>query len=214
MFIPEVPESSQQPSTFLEIVQMLSRRQARDSIEAVRPELLPYAEAASVGAVEGEEEGGSLSPEQKQRWLQHIQSGQLPYRKDCEVCVRGSATGLQHRRCVYKDTLVLSFDLAGPFSESGRSYDSAGFKYLLVAGFRVPAELLRTSDPSKSEVLPSEKVKILVPTQDLPSYQLLRCRRRTVLRWTSVMKAFRMIWRRNLVNLMWCSKHRCLISLA
>ena len=142
---------------------MLSQRQARCSFEAVYPDPLPHVGAASVGL---EEERGSLSPEQKQQWFRHIQSGHLPYRKDCEVCVRGSATGPQHRRCVYKDTFVLLFDLAGPFSEVGRSYDSAGYKYLLVAGFRVPAELLSSAEPPKPEDLhPADDVQVPAPTE-------------------------------------------------
>ena len=86
--------------------------------------------------------------------LSHIRAGHWPYRKDCQVCARGSAVGLQHRKSKQKDSHVLSYDISGPFAETGRSFDSTGYRYLLVAGYRVPSELLcqggtATASPEK-----------------------------------------------------------------
>ncbi|CAE7227139.1 GIP [Symbiodinium sp. CCMP2592] len=126
------------------ILQLLMQQEAVQ--EELSSPLDATVNAASVEA-EGEQEESApiLSPEQRRKWLAHIQAGHWPYRKDCQVCVRGSAVGLQHRRVQHKDSYVLSYDLAGPFKEVGRSFDATGYRYLLVAGYRVPRELLTQS---------------------------------------------------------------------
>ena len=129
------------------------------------------ASRTSIARVDEDSEGQDRSPmprEQREKWLSHIRAGHWPYRKDCQVCVRGSAVGLQHRKSKYKDSHVLSYDISGPFPEIGRSFDATGYRYLLVAGYRVPSELLRlkggeaTKEPSKA--VQEEPVEVSGPS--------------------------------------------------
>ena len=46
--------------------------------------------------------------------------------------------GLQHRRVKCPTMYALAFDLAGPFKELGRDDRGGKYKYVLVAGLRVP----------------------------------------------------------------------------
>ena len=58
----------------------------------------------------------------------------------------GQRLGLQHRKVKFKDSFALSYDLAGPFKEIGKTPEGTGFKYLLVAGFRVPTCLFKAAN--------------------------------------------------------------------
>ena len=122
---------------------MLADRERSSGTQPSDPRLDIAASRVEAEEEASKDQSANLSKEQKDRWLAHIKAGHWPYRKDCQVCVRGSAVGLQHRKSKYKDSHVLSYDIAGPFSEVGRSFDATGYRYLLVAGYRVPTELLR-----------------------------------------------------------------------
>ena len=59
------------------------------------------------------------------------------------------ALGLQHRRVKCPTMYALAFDLAGPFKELGRDDRGGKYKYVLVAGLRVPEAALPSPKHSK-----------------------------------------------------------------
>ena len=48
-------------------------------------------------------------------FIEHLKQGHVPYRNDCQFCVRGSAKRKQHRRIMCPDSWSLSIDTAGPY---------------------------------------------------------------------------------------------------
>ena len=79
-----------------------------------------------------------ISEKDRERWRRHIAAHHIPFRKDCLKCVMAGALGLQHRRVKCPSMYALAFDLAGPFKERGKDDKGGGYKYVLVAGLRVP----------------------------------------------------------------------------
>ena len=79
-----------------------------------------------------------ISDKDRERWRRHIAAHHIPFRKDCLKCVMAGALGLQHRRVKCPSMYALAFDLAGPFKERGKDDKGGGYKYVLVAGLRVP----------------------------------------------------------------------------
>ena len=80
----------------------------------------------------------TIAEKDKERWRRHLAAHHVPYRKDCLKCVTAGALGLQHRRVKCPSMYALAFDLAGPFKERGKDEKGGGYKYVLVAGLRVP----------------------------------------------------------------------------
>ncbi|CAE7546554.1 TY1B-A, partial [Symbiodinium necroappetens] len=70
-----------------------------------------------------------------------------------------SGLGLQHRRVKCPTMYALAFDLAGPFKELGRDDRGGKYKYVLVAGLRVPDAAL----PSPRDDKVDPKVEAQVP---------------------------------------------------
>ena len=83
-----------------------------------------------------------ISDKDRERWRRHIAAHHIPFRKDCLKCVMAGALGLQHRRVKCPSMYALAFDLAGPFKERGKDDKGGGYKYVLVAGLRVPDNAL------------------------------------------------------------------------
>ena len=95
----------------------------------------------------------AMSPKERASWRRHITAGHLPYRRDCLACTMGAGLGIQHRRVRFKDSFSMSWDISGPFREVGKTGKHSGFRYLFVAGVRVPTCLFRdaaTSAPGPS----------------------------------------------------------------
>ena len=165
--------------------------QAPASSSSPQEELPQGKEALSPVNEEGEssprpppvgEEGGSAAPvpersrpvskaiaeKDKERWRRHLAAHHVPYRKDCLKCVMAGALGLQHRRVKCPSMYALAFDLAGPFKERGKDEKGGGYKYVLVAGLRVPDIALpgdeapkptaNSSRPEVSDVGPKQQV--------------------------------------------------------
>ena len=92
---------------------------------------------------------GRLTAKQLTAWRQHVLNAHLPYRKDCRACVRGL-----HRVTAPPHSFSLSYDVAGPFAEKGVTDQGSGFKYVFVAGLRVPKDILPGSQSAfKSPLL-------------------------------------------------------------
>ena len=79
-----------------------------------------------------------------QAWRSHIENSHVPFRRDCQHCVLGSAINMQHRRVRHPTSYTLSVDLFGPLQphERGRDEESVSgnphLKYGLVGAFRLP----------------------------------------------------------------------------
>eukprot|EP00439_Symbiodinium_sp_Y106_P014295 s7848_g2.t1 len=77
-------------------------------------------------------------------WRLHLENGHVPFRRDCQHCILGSAINMQHRRVKDPTSYTLSVDLFGPLQlhERGRDEESVSgnphIKYGLVGAFRVP----------------------------------------------------------------------------
>ena len=77
-------------------------------------------------------------------WRLHLENGHVPFRRDCQHCILGSAINMQHRRVKNPTSYTLSVDLFGPLQphERGRDEESVSgnphIKYGLVGAFRVP----------------------------------------------------------------------------
>ena len=71
-------------------------------------------------------------------WQNHINNNHVPYDKRCRTCVRGSATGRAHRRCLTPSAYTLSMDICGPMRTRGESPDGKKFRYLLVGAYAHP----------------------------------------------------------------------------
>ncbi|CAE7673266.1 KIN12C, partial [Symbiodinium necroappetens] len=101
------------------------------------------ASSSATGAKEGTKaKKGSVAARmteaERERWRKHIAAHHIPFRKDCIQCVMSGSLGLQHRRVKCPTMYALAFDLAGPFKELGRDDRGGKYKYVLVAGLRVP----------------------------------------------------------------------------
>ena len=94
--------------------------------------------------LEGPKAGGKgaaarMTEAERERWRKHIASHHIP----CSLqCVMSGGAGLQHRRVKCPTMYALAFDLAGPFKELGRDDRGGKYKYVLVAGLRVPEAAL------------------------------------------------------------------------
>ncbi|CAE7267533.1 unnamed protein product [Symbiodinium sp. CCMP2592] len=71
-------------------------------------------------------------------WRLHVMRGHQPFRRDCSVCVRNSATGKQHRATMHPMAYSLSVDVVGPLKEYGKSPDGKFFKYFVIGALRIP----------------------------------------------------------------------------
>ncbi|CAE7538500.1 GIP [Symbiodinium sp. CCMP2592] len=71
-------------------------------------------------------------------WRLHVMRGHQPFRRDCSVCVRNSATRKQHRTTMHPMAYTLSVDVVGPLKEYGKSPDGKFFKYFVIGALRIP----------------------------------------------------------------------------
>ncbi|CAE7270838.1 GIP [Symbiodinium sp. CCMP2592] len=71
-------------------------------------------------------------------WRLHVMRGHQPFRRDCAVCVRNSASGKQHRATMHPMAYTLSVDVVGPLKGYGKSPDGKYFKYFVIGAFRIP----------------------------------------------------------------------------
>ena len=70
-------------------------------------------------------------------FIQHIKQGHVPFRRDCQFCVRGGGKRRQHKRVLCPEGWCLSVDTAGPYrkapDEGGRNA-----KYMVVGVLTIP----------------------------------------------------------------------------
>ncbi|CAE7211932.1 GIP, partial [Symbiodinium necroappetens] len=71
-------------------------------------------------------------------WETHVRNNHVPYDRRCQTCVRGSATGRAHRRCLTPSAYTLSLDICGPMRTRGESQEGKKFRYLLVGAYSHP----------------------------------------------------------------------------
>ena len=71
-------------------------------------------------------------------WRLHVARNHQPFRRDCSVCVRNSATGHQHRSSLHPMVYSLSVDVVGPLKGYGRSPDGKFFRYFVIGALRIP----------------------------------------------------------------------------
>ncbi|CAE7671934.1 TY4B-J [Symbiodinium sp. CCMP2592] len=71
-------------------------------------------------------------------WRLHVARNHQPFRRDCAVCVRSSATGHQHRASLHPMAYSLSVDVVGPLKGYGRSPDGKFFRYFVIGALRIP----------------------------------------------------------------------------
>ena len=94
-----------------------------------------------------------------EQWKTHLLNDHLPFRKECQTCVKAAGKGRYHRKIVSREALSLSIDLAGPFAQgtdqaAGAKLGSA--KYFLVGTFTVPVtkdgkSLMKDEPPVEEE---------------------------------------------------------------
>ena len=92
-------------------------------------------------------------------WRTHLENGHVPFRRDCQHCILGSAVNMQHRRVKHPTSYTLSVDLFGPLQPHERGQDEESvsanphIKYGLVGAFRLPKSVgVTPQDPSKCDV--------------------------------------------------------------
>ncbi|CAE7478551.1 RE1, partial [Symbiodinium necroappetens] len=71
-------------------------------------------------------------------WETHVRNNHVPYDRRCQTCVRGSATGRAHRRCLTPSAYTLSLDICGPMRTRGETQEGKKFRYLLVGAYSHP----------------------------------------------------------------------------
>ncbi|CAE7494560.1 GIP, partial [Symbiodinium necroappetens] len=71
-------------------------------------------------------------------WETHGRNNHIPYDRRCQTCVRGSATGRAHRRCLTPSAYTLSLDICGPMRTREESQEGRKFRYLLVGAYSHP----------------------------------------------------------------------------
>ena len=103
-----------------------------EQAQSVSPKTREGAKAKRTGAA------SRMTEAEREKWRKHIAAHHIPFRKDCLQCVMSGGLGLQHRRVKCPTMYALAFDLAGPFKELGRDDRGGKYKYVLVAGLRVP----------------------------------------------------------------------------
>ena len=79
--------------------------------------------------------------EQKEimEWKEHFCADHLPFRKDCEVCLRAAGADRYRKRLQCPTSFCLSLDIMGPFVQ-GKDQELKGPRYGLVATYTVPID--------------------------------------------------------------------------
>ena len=90
-----------------------------------------------------------------QGFIEHIKQGHVPYRNDCQYCVRGSAKRRQHRRVLCPEAWSLSIDSAGPYKK-GEDENVVDARYLVVGVLTIPILALADGKEGNNEGDPVE----------------------------------------------------------
>ena len=101
---------------------------------------------------------GGLRPKARaldQGFIEHIKQGHVPYRNDCQYCVRGSAKRRQHRRVLCPEAWSLSIDSAGPYKK-GEDENVVDARYLVVGVLTIPILALADGKEGNNEGDPVE----------------------------------------------------------
>ena len=69
-------------------------------------------------------------------WKEHVRADHLPFRKDCEVCLRAAGADRYRKRLQCPTSFCLSMDIMGPFAQ-GQDQELKGPRYGLVATYTV-----------------------------------------------------------------------------
>lgn len=105
----------------------------------------------------------SLTTKEKREivdWQEHYRADHLPFRKDCEVCLRGAGTDRQRRRLACPTSYCLSMDIMGPF-EPGHDQEGEGVGYGLVGVYTVPVD-------KHNKPMPKGLSELYLPHQQKP----------------------------------------------
>ena len=70
-------------------------------------------------------------------FVEHIRQQHVPYRRDCQFCVRGGGRHRQHRRILAAQAWTLAVDTAGPLKKGVDEFTKAA-KYMVVAVLTIP----------------------------------------------------------------------------
>ena len=95
-------------------------------------------------------------------WETHVRNNHVPYDRRCQTCVRASATGRAHRRCLTPSAYTLSLDICGPMRTRGESQEGKKFRYLLVGAYSHP----RLDLPKDHKMPPVEEEDVVEPELD------------------------------------------------
>ncbi|CAE7279390.1 RE2, partial [Symbiodinium microadriaticum] len=132
--------------------------ESNEQAQSVSPKTREGAKARRTGAA------SRMTEAEREKWRKHIAAHHIPFRKDCLQCVMSGGLGLQHRRVKCPTMYAWAFDLAGPFKELGRDDRGGKYKYVLVAGLRVPDAALPSprqgkGDPKAEKQAPDVQVE-------------------------------------------------------
>ena len=72
----------------------------------------------------------------EQDYKEHCLRGHIPFRKDCEVCVRSSGKDRRHLRQKYGHGYTLSLDLGGPYLKGKDLYQDQ--RHVLIGTYQFP----------------------------------------------------------------------------
>ena len=98
---------------------------------------------AIVAAIQNWSQWFRVSKSKLEEWREHVRNNHQPFRNDCNVCVRTTASGRRHTGVVHPSQYTLSADVCGPLKvpgvdPEGRSKAPKKFKYFLAASYRFP----------------------------------------------------------------------------
>ncbi|CAE7283226.1 RE2 [Symbiodinium sp. CCMP2592] len=73
---------------------------------------------------------------EESEYRDHCLRGHIPFRKDCEVCVRAAGKDRRHLRQKYGSAYTLSLDLGGPWQEAKDLYQTQ--RHVLIGTYQFP----------------------------------------------------------------------------
>ena len=86
----------------------------------------------------------------------HCLRGHIPFRKDCEVCVRAAGKDRRHLRQKYGSAYTLSLDLGGPWQEAKDLYQTQ--RHVLIGAYQFP--LLDKPATEEGFPIPDDEVEV------------------------------------------------------
>ena len=72
-----------------------------------------------------------------EEWQRHVDNNHMPFRRDCQECLRARGRDRMRKRIEHPDSYTLNLDIMGPVNR-GEDQDGSGFYYALVGAYTVP----------------------------------------------------------------------------